>query len=350
MVSNCLFMNNSASITFLHVCSIIIGSGTQPAATSKVYRTTKKTDDSSCEDYDALQYLNQYNLITLRDLSTNSDVEFKTLVCGKLSSSSSANFAIHADQLNLSPSTAVLELAQSVTAGSSINVQRGSVSLGQSTDQIVKNGNVQYVVNGNRPFNVNGGNDGARVTYDSTLVKRCQHISKELAELSILLSKRAPNNVATIPSDQPGPLVFNVVSKDADGFAFFTVPNADAIFHNSKVQQIEVKNDQAKASVIIINVPGKTVTFDQGNIVGSLTQSSLRARVLFNFYEAEHIDLRRNFMGALLAPFADVQTDANIDGATAVESLKTTSELHKPQFVVPECAHATSGPQRTSKT
>lgn len=293
--------------------------------------------------------MNEYNLITLRDLSTNSDVEYKTLVCGKLAGSSSANFAIHADQLNLTPLSAVLELAQSVTAGSSINVQRGSVSVGQSTDQIVKNGNVQYVVNGNRPFNINGGNEGAGVSYDATLLKKCQHISKELEELSVLLSKRAPNNVVTIPNYQPGPLVFNVVSKDADGFAFFTVPSGDAIFHNSNVQQIEVKNDEGKASVIVINVPGKSVTFDQGNIVGSLTQTSLRSRVLFNFYEAEQINLQRNFMGALLAPLANVQTNANIDGATAVESLTTTSELHKPQFVIPGCSESTGHPQKTSK-
>lgn len=292
--------------------------------------------------------MNEYNLITLRDLSTNSDVEFKTLVCGKLASGSSANFAIHADQLNITPRTAVLQLAQAVTSGSSLNVQTGSVALGQSSDQIVKNGNVQYVVNGKRPFNINGGNNGATVTYDSTLVQKCERVSEDLTELSLLLSKRKANNLVTIPNDQSGPLYFNVLSKDSDGFAFFTVPSGDSVFHNSKVQQIEIKNDQAQASVIVINVPGKTVTFDQGNIVGSLTQTDLRSRVLFNFYEAEQINLQRNFMGALLAPFANVQTNANIDGATAVESLTTTSELHKPPLVVPQCLLGTTRP-KTSK-
>ena len=137
----------------------------------------------------------KYNLITLRDLSTNSDVEFKTLVCGKLASSSSANFGIHCDQLNINPLTPVLELAQSITSGNALNVQKGSVSLGQSTDKTVKNGNVQYAVNGNRPFNINGGNDGARVSYDSKLVEKCQRVSEDVQELSILLSKRTPNNV-----------------------------------------------------------------------------------------------------------------------------------------------------------
>ena len=286
--------------------------------------------------------MNQYNLITLNDLSTNSDVEFKTLVCGKLTGTSSANFAIHGNQLNISSSTAVLELAQSMTSGNSLNVQIGTVTLGQSTDKIVKNGNVQYVVNGNRPFNINGGNDGATIKYDSTLVAKCQDISQDLKDLSIVLSKRTANNVVTVPSSQPGPLNFNVVSKDADGFAVFNVASGDTIFHNSKVQQIEIKNDQAKASVIVINVPGKTVTFDQGNIVGSLTQTDLRSRVLFNFFEATQINLQRNFMGALLAPLATVQTNANIDGATAVKSLTTSAELHKPPFVIPQCSQTPS--------
>jgi choice-of-anchor A domain-containing protein len=302
---------------------------------------------SSCEDYDAIKYLNEYNLITLSDLSTNSDVEFKTLVCGKLTSGSSANFGIHTDQLNLNALTPVLELAQSVTSGSPLNVQRGSVSLGQSIDAIVKNGNVPYVVNGNRPFNINGGNDGAKISYDSKLVEKCQDISQDLKELSLLLSKRTPNNVVTVPSDQPGPLNVKVVSKDDNGFAFFTVSNGDSVFHNSKVQQIEIINS-VQATTIVINVPGKSVTFDSGNIVGQLTQSDLRSRVLFNFFEAEQINLNRNFMGALLAPLATVQANANIDGATAVKSLTTTSELHKPQFLIPQCVGTASGP-KTSK-
>jgi choice-of-anchor A domain-containing protein len=164
--------------------------------------------------------LNQYNLITLGDLSTSSDVEFETLVCGSLTSSSSANFAIHMDQ-STSSSTAVLQIAQSLAPGSAINVQVGSVSLGQSTNTIVKQGNVQYTVNNNRPFNINGGNQGGQVVCDSTLIKKCQGMTQELQDFSLLLSQRTPNNIVTIPTSQPGPLNFNILTTDSDGFAFF---------------------------------------------------------------------------------------------------------------------------------
>ena len=239
-------------------------------------------------------------------------------------------------------SDAVLEIAQAVVSGSALNVQVGSVSLGRSADKIVKQGNVQYTVNGNRLFNVNGGNQGAQVKVDTQLGEKCRRVTEELKELSLILSRRTADNTVALPTGQPGPVNFNVQSKDAEGFAFFTVADGNALFHNSKVQQIEIKNEQVKASVIVINVGGKSVTFDNGNIVGSLTQLDTRSRVLFNFYEAEQIVLERNFMGALLAPLAVVRTNANIDGATAVKSLTTTSELHKPQLVFPQCGHGSA--------
>jgi hypothetical protein len=46
-------------------------------------------------------------------------------------------------------------------------------------------------------------------------------------------------------------------------------------------------------------------------------------------------------MGALLAPYATVTTSVNIDGATAVQSLTTTAELHNPPFIVPTCTSTT---------
>ncbi|CAF1396330.1 unnamed protein product [Adineta steineri] len=296
--------------------------------------------EPTCSNFAALKYLNQYNLITLGDLSTSSDVEYKTLVCGALKSSSSANFAIHLSQSEISPSTAVLEIAQSITDGNSLNVQVGNVAIGQSTDKIVKQGNVPYKVN-NRQCNINGGNQGAQVVYDSQLISKCESVTTDLKALSLTLSKRTSNNNIVIPAGQPGPLNINIATKDLDGFAFLTVTDGNSIFHNQYVQQIEIKNN-VQASWIIFNVGGKIISFDQGNIVGSLTQLDTRSRVLFNFYEAQTITMQRNFMGALLAPLATVQTNANIDGATAVLSLTTNSELHKPPYIFPSCGNTSS--------
>jgi choice-of-anchor A domain-containing protein len=314
--------------------------------------TTTRSSEPKCSELAPLKHLGAYNLITLEDLSTNSDVEYKTLVCGSLVGASSANFGIHLDKASTSPLTSVLEVARSISSGSTLNVQTGSVSVGQSSDKITKQGNVQYTVNENRQFNINGGNEGARVLYDSKLVEKCQEVKVELKNVSAILARKSANNDVNFPKDQPAPLTLSVTKKDSDGVAIFTVPDGNALFRNQKVQQIEIDNNRVQATLIVVNVGGKTVSFDGGNIVGSLTQLDTRSRVLFNFYEAEEINMQRNFMGSLLAPFAKVQTNANIDGATVVKSLSTTSELHKPLLVVPLCAAtpaATTPMAQTSK-
>ena len=277
-------------------------------------------------------------------------MEYKTLVCGSLVGTSSANFGIHLDKGSTSPSTSVLEVARSIASGSSLNVQVGSVSVGQASDIITKQGNIQYTVNGNRQFNVNGGNEGARVVYDSKLIEKCQEVKEELKNVSLALARKSANNEVNFPRDQPGPLNLNVLKKDSDGIAVFSVPDGNALFNNQKVQQIDIDNSRVQAALIVVNVGGKTVSFDSGNIVGSLTQLDTRSRVLFNFYEAEEINMQRNFMGTLLAPSAKVRTNANIDGATVVKSLSTTSELHKPLLVVPTCATTVTVTTQISRT
>ncbi|CAF1082742.1 unnamed protein product [Adineta ricciae] len=306
------------------------------------------TAQSTCSDYGALKYMSEYNLITLGDLSTSSDVEYKTLVCGSLKSSSSANFAIQLTQSDTTPSTAVLQIDKSIVDGNPINVQIGSVALGDSSNTIVKQGNVTYTVN-NRQFNINGGNEGGQVVYDAQLDSKCTTVSSGLKDLSLTLSKKTPNNNVVIPSTQPGPLNVNIATKDSEGFAFVTITDGNLFFHNPKVQQIQIRNN-VQASWIVINLGGKSITYDQGTIVGSLTQLDTRSRVLFNFYEAETITIQRNFMGALLAPLATVTTNANIDGATAVLSLTTSAELHKPLYLFPPCANVSTTTTTTTTT
>ncbi len=291
-----------------------------------------------CSELNATKYLHDYNLITLEDLTTTSDVDYRTLVCGSLLPDSAGTFGISANELPINSSTPVLEIARSIPKGKDINVQVGSVAIGQSNDLIIRQGKIPTLVN-NRKFNINAGNQGAKLFYDSKLNETCQKIKEQLRNLSIIFSHKPPNNNLTIPNDQPAPLIFNVLTKDSDGLAIFDVPNGNSIFHNDKVQNIEIENNQTNASLIVINVGGKTITYDKGNISGSLTQSDTRSRVLFNFYEAEQINLNKDFMGALLAPLAKVQTTANIDGSTVVKSLNTSSNVQKPDLVYLSCTN-----------
>src|SRR5690606_32538076 len=98
------------------------------------------------------------------------------------------------------------------------------------------------------------------------------------------------------------------------------------------IQHIEL--NAGAASTTLINVPGQTIDWSgNSNLVGLFTNFNWRGRILWNFSEATDINSRsHNLMGAVLAPKAAVQTQAIIDGATAVDSLNTASEIHLPVF------------------
>ncbi len=87
------------------------------------------------------------------------------------------------------------------------------------------------------------------------------------------------------------------------------------------------------------NVTGTSISFAQGNLVGTWfnSVSTGRARTIWNLPQATSLSISRNWMGALLAPYAMITASVNIDGATAVQSLATNAELHNPPIIIPPC-------------
>ncbi|MBX3009964.1 MAG: choice-of-anchor A family protein [Caldilineaceae bacterium] len=151
-----------------------------------------------------------------------------------------------------------------------------------------------------------------------------------LQQGSLALSQIVATNSVTIPSGQPGPLLFHVNAKDSDGLATFNV-TAASIFANNKVQQIQINNN-VNASNILINVSGTSVNWSNGNKVGSwLTSSNGRAHTLWNFYQATTINLgSRNFMGTLLAPSATVSFQGQFNGSLGAASVTANAAIQPP--------------------
>ena len=203
-----------------------------------------------------------------------------------------------------------------IVAGNPLNLNAGSLRIGGTSN--------------GRIVNYNGG--GALIA-DPTL--NVEPTATILKNASLTIAGYTPNNAATIPSGQPGPLRFNVTSSDACGVAVFAIPGS--LFSNGNVQQIEL--DPGSASTIVINVSGSSIDWTSGNMVSQFTSATWRARVLWNFYEATSIKFNsRNMMGAVLAPLANVTTSANIDGSIAANGLTTSAEVHLPTFVGnPQC-------------
>jgi len=300
-----------------------------PTISSKPSVSSDLSINLVCEGLDLLQ---NYNLITLGDMDTNSEVEGSTFVGGDLTSSSSSNYCTKLSDI---PSTTpCLEVVGSVQNGNPIQVNHASAVFNSQTNTVsFTNPAIQYTVNG-RAFNMNGGNSGATATTEESIVlsQKKADITAQLETLSTYLSTFSDNsgNYVSIPGNQPASFKLQANSKDNDGVSIFNIAASD-LFSNSRVQQIEIKN-HVDADMILINVSGKTVIFNSGNMVGPwLTSSDGRSKTLWNFYEATSIDFTsKNMMGAVLAPKANVQTGHLIDGAAAVRSLETTSEIHLP--------------------
>ncbi len=254
--------------------------------------------------------MNHFNLITLDDLATTSEVEGRTFVGGNFTSSNSANFAIKLlNDVDKSDNTFVV--VGNLAAGNAIALNAGTLRLGGARN--------------NRPINFNGGGSliADKTLSDASMTEYVKGASLNLAQI-------ASNNTATIPAGQPGALRFTVSNVNSDGLAVFNV-TAASIFSNASAQQLELTPGSAKT--ILINVSGSSVDWNSGNKVGNFTSAEWRARVIWNFHEATSIKLNgRNFMGALLAPLAAVTTNGNIDGATAVRALTTNAEIHLPVF------------------
>jgi choice-of-anchor A domain-containing protein len=282
----------------------------------------------------------------LGDLSTSSDVENRTIICGSLVSSSSANFAIHIVASTFPAASYSLELNGQIVSGNPIQITAGSFGVGTNpTHTIVSSGNVGYTLDG-RTVNMNGGNQGATINANGNLTTKCAALTTNLRSLSsglAALSSTQGNNV-TIPTSQSGPLNFYVNQVDTNGIAVFNLAG-NTVLNNQLVQQIEIiigTNVTSIVQLIVINLSGTSISFAYGNFVGTWLTSITtgRARTLWNFPQATSLTINSDWMGALLAPYAAVTTSVNIDGATAVQSLTTTAELHDPPILLPSCIAA----------
>lgn len=267
-------------------------------------------------------WLNMYNLITISDVDTNSDVEGSAFIGGDVVSGSSANFAIHLH--NIQATEVSMEVAGHFDKGNAIQLSNGS---GRTTDGNVKQlNNVQWKVHG-RSMNLNDGNQGADFSLDPTLPSKASQIQQDLEQWSAELASLEANNSFQGVWNQPRAFKFIINEVDENGVAIFHVPK-NKLFNNNKVQQIEFVGLN-KASAILINVAGTDLELKR-NFVGSAPSDTFRKKVIWNLYEANTFYAETMFNGALLAPYCVVDNRNTIDGSVAVSYLLAKSEIHLP--------------------
>lgn len=270
--------------------------------------------------------LNDYNIITLGDFSSNSEVEGRTFVGGNIIGGSSHNFGIHLSSPYIGPT---LQVAGQINGGAS----SGPLSV-QGGLQVGLNNSVNW--NSKRVNNRKINNSNSIVKTDLSTIKASY--AAELTADSSTFKNMISNSNVIIPSGQPGPYKFNVdQSLGVNDYGVFDITQW-GIFGNSKVQQIEMlANNVSSLAGIVINVGGLNVNWsNSGNMVGNVFNSLAgREKILWNFYEAQTIQLNaHNFMGSILAPYATVTAANPIEGSLGVFSLLTTSEVHLPNSII----------------
>ena len=256
-----------------------------------------------------LSSIRDYSVIVSENFTTNSDVYGRTVVGGTLTVTNSANFATGLDG-KVSASEKTVSIGGSLSNGNPIQVKAGGIEYGVSR--------------GTRIINFSG---GATATHNPT--GNYTSIYGHMVNASIDLKALAANSTVTKPGAQPAPYVFQA-SPDANGLAVFNITAAE-LFGNQKVQQIDLLINGA--TDFIINVAGSSINFQYGNLASAFNNLSVISSIVWNFYEAETVNLgSKAFSGLILAPLADVTVNGSIRGTIVAQNLTSGSRIDTPFY------------------
>ncbi len=280
-------------------------------------------------------------MITFQNLQATSNIGYRTIVCGNL-----LNGATFATALpnTFNPLTYSLEINGSTIGSNTINLNKGSLALGPYPSNRFKkqnSGNIQYTIDGSTNININQGNAGATVQSDPTLPSRCTTMISDIIYLSQSLSQLSPNNNVTIPSGQPGPLNFNVNNVDVNGIAVFNV-SLSAVFNNNNVQSIQLNPLNSNLQLVVINVYGLSATWSSSNLIGNWFGSATtgQSQTIWNFYQATSLTFGSSMKGTVLAPYATLTLQSDVNGAVAVNILYAYAAVSNALTMFPNCTSA----------
>ena len=136
-----------------------------------------------------------------------------------------------------------------------------------------------------------------------------------MKQLSTNLSGLAANSDMVISGNRA---TFNA-SPDANGLAVFSISAADL----DKVGEIAFNLNGADTA--IVNVSGSTVSLNDNFLGGT---ANLGEHVIWNFGDAQSLDLTNSWGGSVLAPWADATTANYIQGSAVFGNLTQNGEMH----------------------
>lgn len=261
-----------------------------------------------------------YNAIIFNNLNTNSNIFGRTWVGNDFTGSNSADFGVQLPG-NLPNNDRTLVVGNNLSSGNPINVHGGSLYIDGSTNGRAVN------------FNTNQNGRGALIEDHSIDAATAAIRGYSIAQ-SDALRAMVSDSVVTYPSSQPSNITFTA-TPGSDGVAVFNVNAAD-VFSNPLAQSINLVGGLTTNVIINVAVSGGSVNFNQGNMGGDFLSDYAQGHVLWNFYNADNstnpftITIERNFNGAILAPYANINTSSSIDGLVVANNLTARAQLHTP--------------------
>ena len=253
--------------------------------------------------------LSDYNLLVFEDLDSHSEVEGNAFIGGTLNGSSS-NYCI-----------------KCYSGGGFSPVDGGGLKvvgdINGNPKQVNNGADLEYGGNVNTQINTNG---GGSQTKNTALANEMLDLSTFWANTSTQLAQLKSNSSVVTPGPQPGAVQFN---STGEALAVFNI-NVSQLF-STQTQQIELNLNGSDTA--IINISGTSANWTQGNMVGALTNDATKSRVVWNFFEAETLQLNNGFHGSLLAPTAHLTNQTELEGSVVVKSMTQKGEVHLPEFM-----------------
>lgn len=260
-----------------------------------------------------LDYMREYNLIVLGDLTSSSEVEGRAFVGGSVFGNAS-NYNING--LSGTGLTVVGDVE-----GGKKNV-RGDIQVGGDVDSGVEfqSPGAQQLSYGGTLSNTNVNSPDTAVQVGglgTTLADQASTMSADLTELSAYLSTLTTTEAFTVNSNN---VAFNA-NVSSDDIAVFSLSDL-SIFTNRYVDF----TFPTTYDLVVVNVSGTDVSFPNGfNFNGP---SGLGTKVIWNFYEATTLNLGTSFYGSVLAPNAVVTTSNFVEGTLVAKTLNQNGEVH----------------------
>jgi choice-of-anchor A domain-containing protein len=247
----------------------------------------------------------QFDLVTLGNFSSPSDVEGSALIGGSVTGTT---WNVSTNQTTTA-STPTLIVGN--TLSGTVHVEQGSLLISSSGD-ITPGSTVNFNGGGSALFNP------SQVSSDvSTVAGQLQAASAGYAALTANNSVSISGNTAT----------FNATSVNANGVAVFSVA-ASAL---SGLGQYELNTVAPGVKSIIIDVTGSGSFSEQANFIGNW--SNFESTTLWNFSTGiTSITTGAAWDGALMALGANLTNKNDQDGAVFVGSMTAQSEVHLPLF------------------